>query len=47
VTVEFHDLGDQTELVLTHEQLASAESRDNHEGGWNGALDKLARYVTA
>ncbi|MGZ3517114.1 MAG: SRPBCC family protein [Vulcanimicrobiaceae bacterium] len=45
VTVEFRDLGDETELVLTHEQFASEESRDAHEGGWNGALDKLAIFL--
>lgn len=47
VTVEFHDLGNETEVVLTHEQLASQESRDNHERGWNGALDKLEKLVAA
>ncbi len=45
VTVEFHDRGEETELVLTHEQFASEESRAGHEGGWNSALDKLGAYL--
>jgi uncharacterized protein YndB with AHSA1/START domain len=47
VTVEFHERGDQTELVLTQEQFASEESRAGHEGGWNSALGKLAAYLAA
>ena len=47
VTVEFRDLGDETELVLTHEQFASDESRANHEGGWDASLDNLAQFLAA
>lgn len=39
--VEFHARGDETELVLTHENLRSDESRANHEHGWNQLLDKM------
>lgn len=46
VTVEFHDKDGTTNLLLTHERHASAESRDNHGGGWTGALDKLERLVS-
>lgn len=46
VTVEFHDLGNETELELTHEQFAAEESRDGHQDGWNGALDKLGKFVS-
>lgn len=45
VTVEFHDRGNETELVLTHDLFASEESRAGHEGGWNSALDKLGRFL--
>lgn len=34
-----------TELTFTHARLASEASRDKHQRGWNGALDKLARYL--
>ena len=43
VTLEFHARGEQTELVLRQERFASVESRDRHEHGWNGCLDKLER----
>lgn len=42
LTLEFNDLCGETELVLTHEQLASAESRDQHEHGWGLIMDQLA-----
>jgi uncharacterized protein YndB with AHSA1/START domain len=45
VTVEFHERGDETELVLTHDQFVGEESRAGHEGGWNSALDKLGRFL--
>jgi len=32
-----------TELTFTHSRLPDAASRDSHEAGWNGALDKLER----
>lgn len=41
VTVEFHDRGKSTEVVLRHDGLADAESRARHEHGWNGCLDNL------
>jgi uncharacterized protein YndB with AHSA1/START domain len=47
LTVEFHDLGEKTELVLTQEQFRNEESRDNHELGWKASFDNLARIVEA
>jgi uncharacterized protein YndB with AHSA1/START domain len=47
VTVEFVAAGSATEIRLTHEQLPTLESRDSHGQGWNGALDKLAKYVAS
>jgi uncharacterized protein YndB with AHSA1/START domain len=41
LTLEFHDRGGKTEFVLTHEQLASVESRGRHEEGWNAIADQL------
>ncbi|MEO9263885.1 MAG: SRPBCC domain-containing protein [Candidatus Baltobacteraceae bacterium] len=41
LTLEFNDLGGETELILTHAQIATAQSRDNHEHGWTAILDKL------
>jgi uncharacterized protein YndB with AHSA1/START domain len=45
VTVLLKPDGDGTLLTLTHEQLFDEETRDRHRGGWNGALDKLEKFV--
>ena len=41
LTLDFIDRGGKTELVLTHEQLASVESRNGHKEGWTAILDQL------
>ena len=46
VTVEFHERGNATEVVLRHEGFPTKESRDRHETGWGGCLKKLATVVT-
>jgi uncharacterized protein YndB with AHSA1/START domain len=43
VTVLFKPDGNGTLLTVTHEKLFDEESRDGHEHGWGGALDKLER----
>ena len=45
VTVTFKPDGDGTLLTLTHEQLFDEESRNGHEKGWIGSLDKLEKFV--
>ena len=45
VTVEFKDAGDQTEVVLVHEQFPTEELRDNHAQGWAGCMANLAGAV--
>ncbi len=45
VTVEFRDLGDSTEVTLTHELFPDEKSRDDHNKGWNGCLDRLAKLL--
>ena len=42
VTVELHERGDQTELVLTHEGLPGAEAARKHHAGWSSIAEKLA-----
>ena len=45
VTVEFKARGKQTEMTLTHEKFASAESRDRHNEGWTRCLNALGEFV--
>ena len=45
VTVEFHDRGASTEVVLIHENFTDGKVRDEHVGGWSGCLDRLARLL--
>jgi uncharacterized protein YndB with AHSA1/START domain len=45
VTLEFGERDGQTELVLTHEGFAGVATRDEHEKGWNGCLDRLTEWV--
>jgi len=45
VTVEFFDLGDETQVVLTHEQFLTPEVRDQHGEGWQGCFNGLAKAL--
>lgn len=45
VTVEFRELGRETEVVLTHERFMSADLRDKHSAGWSGCLVRLERFL--
>jgi uncharacterized protein YndB with AHSA1/START domain len=40
VTVDFVELGKQTEVVVTHEQL-SESAKPSHRNGWNSGLQHL------
>jgi len=42
---DLRPVGDETELTLTHAQLADESSRAAHEQGWAGSIDKLARRL--
>ena len=45
VTVEFHDRGGSTEVVLRHDKLPSADSEERHAKGWMGCMAKLASVL--
>ena len=45
VTVLFKPEAGGTLLTITHEKLFDEASRDGHEHGWIGALDKLEKFV--
>ena len=44
VDIDLRPIATGTELTFTHARLQTTASRDSHEWGWNGALDKLERY---
>jgi uncharacterized protein YndB with AHSA1/START domain len=45
VTVEFNQGDLETEVVLTHERIAEARVREQHNAGWRGCLDGLVEYA--
>ena len=45
VTVEFFARGNLTEVVLTHATFSSRKLGDEHDRGWNGCLDMLAKVL--
>jgi len=46
VSLDFLDLGNATEIVLSHGQFPDAATRDKHNHGWNGCLDQLQSYLS-
>jgi len=47
VVVEFHDLGGETEVVLTHHGLPPGRALKPYRDGWESGLDKLGRALAA
>jgi uncharacterized protein YndB with AHSA1/START domain len=47
VTVELKDLGETTELWLTHELLHEEKQRAAHQGGWETCMAKLDAILQA
>ena len=45
VTVELYPLGDETDLVLTHERLPTPAIHEGHTRGWGHILDHLADAI--
>lgn len=41
VTVEFNEMGETTEVVITHELFPNDEARDGHDMGWASCLNQL------
>lgn len=45
VTVALRDVDGGTEIKLTHERFATEASRDQHQHGWTGSMDRLVRFA--
>jgi uncharacterized protein YndB with AHSA1/START domain len=45
VTITLKGDGGGTLMTLTHEQFFDAEARERHQHGWNGAMEKLEKYL--
>ena len=45
LTVEFRNLGNSTDVVVTHELFPTEKARDDHDKGWNSCLDRLAQAL--
>ena len=46
VSVNLADLGEgRTRLTLWHSAFETEMSRDDHRGGWTGALERLADFI--
>jgi uncharacterized protein YndB with AHSA1/START domain len=44
VTVRFEPRGQNTEVIVVHEEIPSETVRDSHAKGWAGCLDALERH---
>ena len=47
VTVRFENRGQGTEVIVVHQGLWSAHSRETHGAGWGECLDRLAALAPA
>ena len=47
LTLEFNEVEGGTELVLTHEQFASVDSRDRHQEGWTKIMAQAEGVIVA
>ena len=45
VTLEFHEEGDATRVVLTQTGFADKANCDSHEGGWSGSFRNLTQLL--
>ena len=47
VTITLKDVAGGTEVIILHENFTSESSRDGHNNGWAGCLDKLQATLEA
>jgi uncharacterized protein YndB with AHSA1/START domain len=46
VELDFRDLGESTEVVLTQAPFKTQERRELHRNGWTDSFDRLERFVS-
>jgi glutathione S-transferase len=46
VTVELTEVGEATEVVITHDGFPNAEAKDGHVTGWTSCLDGLESQLS-
>ncbi len=46
VTVEFSETKTGTEILLTHQRFMDEASRERHDQGWQGTLEKLRTHFS-
>ncbi len=46
LTIEIRPIDDGSELRLLHERFSTEESRDRHNEGWTGCLNRLTELFT-
>ena len=46
VTIEFHDRGGETEVVLRHDRFPDLNMRNEHQQGWTHCFDQLSEYLS-
>ena len=46
VTVEFRECGEQTEIVLLHDNFVGPGPVEMYEEGWRSGMEKLASFLT-
>jgi len=45
VTIELHERGEETEVVLTHEGLPDRKRTEDHAEGWTRIVELLAKHL--
>jgi len=46
IEIDLRPIESGTELTFTHADLGTAASKEGHEFGWTGSLDKLVRHLS-
>ena len=46
VTVVLMEVGDETEVLVSHDRFPTHDSRDRHDAGWTTTLDRLQDFLS-